>query len=145
MLKKYTPDPSHVLPYAKIPLQSNMTYEESPAKILSREIRLFNHKETPMPKVRWEKHTNEEATWELESEMYDKYPYLFWCNPYDCMYSKFQGWNFLRGKDCKNPYFKKVEMVIIFGVVLKFVKILLQKWNNFWLKWLRFETLRVKV
>ena len=74
MLKKYMLDPSHVLPYAKFPLQLDVTYKEQPTKVLAREIHLFNHKETPMVKVRWEKHIDEEATWELESEMYDKYP-----------------------------------------------------------------------
>ena len=28
ILKKYTPDPSHILPCAEIPLQSDVTYEE---------------------------------------------------------------------------------------------------------------------
>ena len=44
MLKKYTPDPSYVLPYMKFPLQLDVTYEEQSAKILAREIHLFNHK-----------------------------------------------------------------------------------------------------
>ena len=77
MLKKHTSDPSHVLPYIDIPLQADITYEEQPAEILDREIRLFNHKETPMVKVHWEKHNEEEATWELESEIDEKYLYLF--------------------------------------------------------------------
>ena len=89
-----------------------MIYEEQPTEILARKIHLFNHKETLMVKVYWEKHADEEATWELEFKMYDKYPYLFWCIPYDYMYPKFRGQNFLRGKDCKNSYFKKVNMVI---------------------------------
>ena len=61
MLKKYTSDPSHVLPYIDIPLQADITYEEQPTEILDREIRLFNHKETPRVKVCWEKHNEEEA------------------------------------------------------------------------------------
>ena len=77
MLKKYTCGPSHILPYADIPLQVDITYEEQPTEILARKVRLFSHKETPMVKVRWEKHIVEEATWELESEMYEKYSYLF--------------------------------------------------------------------
>ena len=32
-----------------------------------------------MVNVRWERYSEEEATWELESEMYEKYPHLFWC------------------------------------------------------------------
>ena len=54
-----------------------MTYEEQPAKILAREVLMFHNKETPMVKVHWERHTEEDATWELESEMYEKYPHLF--------------------------------------------------------------------
>ena len=78
MFKKYTCDPSHVLPYAKTPLQPDVTYEEHPAEILAGKVRLFHNKETLMVKVYWERHTEEEATWELESEMYWKYPQLFW-------------------------------------------------------------------
>ena len=44
--------------------------------------------------------------------MYDKYLYLFLCIPYDYMYPKFRGRNFLKGKECKNPYFKKVNMIL---------------------------------
>ena len=51
MLKKYTSDPSHVLSYTNIPLQADITYEEHPTEILSREIRLFNNKETFTVKV----------------------------------------------------------------------------------------------
>ena len=77
MLKKYTSNPSHILPYVEIPLQADVTYEEQPMEILAREVRMFHHKETPMVKVLWERHSEEEATWELESEMYEKYPHLF--------------------------------------------------------------------
>ena len=54
-----------------------MTYEEQPAEILAREVRLFHNKEASKVKVRWERHTKEEATRELELEMYEKYPHLF--------------------------------------------------------------------
>ena len=77
MLKKNTTDLSHVLPYAEIPLQVDVTYEEQLVKILAREVRMFHHRETSMVKVLWERHSEEEATWELESEMYEKYPHLF--------------------------------------------------------------------
>ena len=51
MLKKYTYDPSPTLPYAKIPLQLSVIYEEQPAEILAREVHLFHNKETSMVKV----------------------------------------------------------------------------------------------
>ena len=62
MLKKYTRDPSHVLPCTKIPLQLNVTYKEQPTEILAKEVHLFKNKEALMVKVRWERHTKEEAT-----------------------------------------------------------------------------------
>ena len=54
-----------------------MTYEEQPAEILAREVRLFHNKEAPMVKVHRERHTEEEITWELELEMYEKYLHFF--------------------------------------------------------------------
>ena len=71
------PDLSHILPYMEILLQSYLTYEEQLAKILAREVRMFHNKETPMVKVLWERHNAEETTWELKSDMYEKYPLLF--------------------------------------------------------------------
>ena len=47
MLKKYIPDPSHILPYAEIPLRPDVIYEEQPAEILAREIYMLHNKETP--------------------------------------------------------------------------------------------------
>ena len=38
MLKKYTYNSSHVLPYAEIPLQPDVTYKEQPVEILAREV-----------------------------------------------------------------------------------------------------------
>ena len=36
MLKKYVPDPSHVIEYQPLDIQPNLTYEEKPIRILSR-------------------------------------------------------------------------------------------------------------
>ena len=43
VLKKYTSDPSHILPYVEIPLQPDVTYEEQPTEILVKEVRLFHN------------------------------------------------------------------------------------------------------
>ena len=77
MLKKYTCDPSHVLPYAQNPLQPDVTYEKQSTKILAREVHLFHNNEASIVKVSWNRHIKDEATWELESKMYEKYPHLF--------------------------------------------------------------------
>ncbi|XP_060972536.1 uncharacterized protein LOC133038410 [Cannabis sativa] len=69
MLRKYTPDSSHVIEYEAIPLQEDVTYEEQPVKILARELKLLRNREIPVVKVLWKKHREDEATWELESEI----------------------------------------------------------------------------
>ena len=61
MLKKYTHNPLPVLPYAA----SYVTYEEKPTEILTKEILMLHNKKALMVKVRWEKHSEEKATWDL--------------------------------------------------------------------------------
>ena len=59
MLRKYIPDPSHVLNYEPLKIKDNLTYEEVPIQVL------------------WKNHTVEEASWEREDEMKSKHPKLF--------------------------------------------------------------------
>ena len=67
----------NMLPYAEISHQIDVTYEEQPTEILAREVHLFHNKETPIVKVHWENHSENDAPWELEKETHEKYPYLF--------------------------------------------------------------------
>ena len=73
MLKKYIPDPSHVLQ----PQAEDLTYEEYPVVIADRQVRQLRTKEIPMVKVLWSNHTAEDCTWETEAVMRMTYPYLF--------------------------------------------------------------------
>ena len=59
MLRKYIPDPSHVLNYEPLKIKDNLTYEEVPIQVL------------------WKNHIVEEASWEREDEMKSKHPKLF--------------------------------------------------------------------
>ncbi|XP_062104410.1 uncharacterized protein LOC133815607 [Humulus lupulus] len=77
MLRKYTPDLSHIIEYEAIPLQENVTYEEQPIIILVIELKVLRNIEIPVVKVLWRNHREDEDTWELESQMYEKYPHLF--------------------------------------------------------------------
>ena len=54
-----------------------MTCAEQPVEILAKEVHMFYNKETLMIKVHSKRHSEQEATWELESEMHEKYPHLF--------------------------------------------------------------------
>ncbi|KAL5565172.1 hypothetical protein UlMin_028336 [Ulmus minor] len=77
MLRKYTPDPSHVLSYDTLDLRQDLTFEESPVRILNREERELRQKKIRLVKVLWKNHEVEEATWEREDEMRTKYPHIF--------------------------------------------------------------------
>ncbi|KAI5351062.1 hypothetical protein L3X38_003953 [Prunus dulcis] len=77
MLRKYIPDPSHVLEEQPIELQEDLTYVEQPVQILDRKMQVLRSREIPLVKVLWRSHTVEEATWEPEDQMREQYPYLF--------------------------------------------------------------------
>jgi len=44
---------------------------------VDRQVRKLRLKEITLVKVVWSRHPREEATWELEEEMLNKFPYLF--------------------------------------------------------------------
>jgi len=76
-LRKYVADPSHVLEDEMIPLRENLSYEEIPMKIIDKKENELRRRRIPMVKVMWSNHGSpEEASWELEETMRDKYPYL---------------------------------------------------------------------
>ena len=77
MLRKYIPDPSHVLQPQAVEISEDLTYEEYPVAIVDRQVRQLRTKEIPMVKVLWSNHTVEDCTWETEAAMIESYPYLF--------------------------------------------------------------------
>ena len=77
MLKKYHPDPSHVLRTEEIKIDQHLSYEERPVKLLDRKVKELRHKQISLVKVLWRNHRIEEATWEVEEEIRKKYPKLF--------------------------------------------------------------------
>ncbi|XP_071933786.1 uncharacterized protein [Coffea arabica] len=48
MLKKYHPDPSHVLQLEGIEVDESLTYEEGPVKVLEREVKELRNKKIPL-------------------------------------------------------------------------------------------------
>ncbi|CAL2250755.1 unnamed protein product [Prunus armeniaca] len=77
MLRKYMPDPSHVLEYQPVELEEDLSYEEQPVQILDRKEQRLRSRSIPVVKVLWRSQTVEEAIWEPEEQMRAKYPYLF--------------------------------------------------------------------
>ena len=66
MLRKYIPDPSHALREQPVELKENLTYEETPKKIIDRKEQVLRTKVIPLVKVLWKNHEREVATWEPE-------------------------------------------------------------------------------
>ena len=77
MLKKYIQNPSHVLHYEPLSLDSDLSYEELPVQILEKEEKQLRNRKIPLVKVLWKNHSVAETTWEREDEMRKKYPSLF--------------------------------------------------------------------
>ena len=76
-LRKYHPDPSHVIEHLDVPLQSDLTYVEQPVRILDSQVRELRNRRIPSVKVLWRNQRVEEATWEREDDMRNKYPHSF--------------------------------------------------------------------
>ncbi|XP_059663925.1 uncharacterized protein LOC132309655 [Cornus florida] len=77
MLRKYEPDPSHILSYVDVDIDEDVSYEEGPVQILDTQQKVLRNKMILMVKVLWRHHGVVEATWELEQEVRSKYPALF--------------------------------------------------------------------
>ena len=74
MLRKYIPDPSHVIREQPVQLKENLTYEETPVHIIDRKEQVLRSKVIPLVKVLWKNHEREAATWEPEVQMRRQYP-----------------------------------------------------------------------
>jgi hypothetical protein len=77
MLKKYIPDPSHIIRHEPLQLQGDLAYKEVSVKVLDRKVQELRTKSIPLVKVLWRNHEIKEASWELEDEIRKKYPSLF--------------------------------------------------------------------
>ncbi|WMV18364.1 hypothetical protein MTR67_011749, partial [Solanum verrucosum] len=77
MLKKCMGDPSLIIPTEDIGIKDNLSYEEIPVQILDRQVRKLRTKEVASVKVLSRNQSVEEATWEAEEDMKNKYPHLF--------------------------------------------------------------------
>ena len=55
MLRKYLPNPSHVLSLPAIQLDENLSYEEEPIAIVDRQVKKLHSEEVPVVKLIWRK------------------------------------------------------------------------------------------
>ncbi|KAJ9561345.1 hypothetical protein OSB04_006505 [Centaurea solstitialis] len=91
-LRKCLADPETAIPLQDIEVDQKLNFVEEPVAVTDRKIRKLRNKEIVLVKIQWKFHKGQEATWEAESEMRAKYPFLFsqvWC------YTHLQGRDFI--------------------------------------------------
>ncbi|KAL0536902.1 hypothetical protein IC582_025865 [Cucumis melo] len=77
MLKKYIPDPSHVLQEKPIELKEYLSDVEELVQILDKKEQVLTNKTIPLIMVLWRHHGVKEATWDPEDQEKKRYPILF--------------------------------------------------------------------
>ena len=77
MLRKYTPDPTHVVDWGKLIIDTKGTFEEGPVCIMDSLDHVLRRKTIRLVKVLWQHQGVEEETWERENTMRASYPFLF--------------------------------------------------------------------
>ena len=77
MLRKYTSDPSHVVDWGQIEIDTEGTFEEGPVCIVDSRDRVLRRKTVRLVRVLWQHYGVEESTWEREDTMRATYPFLF--------------------------------------------------------------------
>ena len=77
MLRKCLSDATSVVNLEDIEVQDGVAYEEQPVGIFDTKEKVLRNKIIRLVKVLWQHHGVEEATWEPELEIREKYPHLF--------------------------------------------------------------------
>ena len=74
MLRKYTPDPAHVVDWGQIEVDTDGTFEEGPVCIVDSRDQVLQRKTM---RVLWWHYGVEGSTWERHDTMRATYPLLF--------------------------------------------------------------------
>ena len=77
MLRKYTPDPAHVVDWGHIEIDTDGTFDEGPVRILDIRDQVLRRKTVRLVRVLWRHCGVEESTWEREDTMRATFPLLF--------------------------------------------------------------------
>ena len=77
MLRRYSPDPAHVVDWGEIEVDKDGTFEERPMCIMDSRDQVLRRKTVRLVKVLWQHRGVEKATWEREDTMRASYPFLF--------------------------------------------------------------------
>ena len=69
MLRKYTPDPTHVVDWGQIEIDTDGTFEEGLVRIVDSHDQVLRSKTVRLVKILWRHYGVEELTWEREDTM----------------------------------------------------------------------------
>ena len=76
MLRKYTPDPVHMVDWGQIEIDIDGTFEEGLVCILDSRDQVLRRKTVRLVRVLWRHYGVEESMWEREDTMWPTYPFL---------------------------------------------------------------------
>jgi hypothetical protein len=80
-LKKCLRVPDQAMDVSDVNLEPNLTYSEYPIRVLDQKDRVTRKRTLKFYKVQWNRHTEEEATWESEDFLEKQFPrFLASCN-----------------------------------------------------------------
>ena len=77
MIRKYTPDPAHVVDWGQIEVDTDGTFEKGPVCIVDSRDQVLRRKTVRLVLVLWRHYGVEESTWEREDTMRATYPFSF--------------------------------------------------------------------
>ena len=76
-LRKCISPPHKQTDHMDLELSPELTYKEKPLRILEESERCTRNKVIKFYRVQWDRHSEDEATWEREDTLREEYPYLF--------------------------------------------------------------------
>ena len=77
LLKKYVPDPNHIIDWNVIQVEHEGGFWVEPLHILNHQVKVIWNKYIGLLKVQWNCYGPEDATWENEENMWEEYPQCF--------------------------------------------------------------------
>jgi hypothetical protein len=73
-LRKCVRLPTEVLSEPELEIESDLSYQEHPVKVLDQKERSTRARSIRMYKIQWSNHSEEEATWETEDLLRSHFP-----------------------------------------------------------------------
>jgi hypothetical protein len=73
-LKKCLRVPEQVMDVSEVNLEPDLTYSEYPIRVLDQKDRITRRRTIKFYKVQWNKHSEDEATWEFEDYLAENFP-----------------------------------------------------------------------